>query len=99
LFETKIALLSLLYLSRLVSDVAIQVSQSCVDFDKDSPPTTYGSIADATRLGNPAKDYRVSFLWKHAPVKSTWLLTQEPNTRPVFNGSLIVSEKSARTHF
>jgi len=61
----------------LVQDVANQTAQSHIDFGSDAPHTVYGMVADATRLGNPAKDYKASFLWKASPCKSTWLLAQD----------------------
>ena len=62
---------------RLVTDVAAQLSQSVLDFPNDAPRVTCGIIADATRLGNPAKDFRATFMWKDDGPKSTWLPVQE----------------------
>ena len=61
----------------LVKDVAEQIQQSEFDFSPTRAPTVYGRIKDATRLGQPARDFQASFLWRFGDNKSTWLLPQD----------------------
>ena len=58
-------------------DVKFQDNQSMIDFSHHGDePLQYGCIKDATRLGNPAKDFQVCLLYRDRDKQTAWLLSQ-----------------------
>ena len=65
----------------MVQAVSQRVAQSHLDFAPDpSCPCIHGVIKDATRLGNPARDYEIYYFWRGDTEKGGWLLAQEPSS-------------------
>ena len=52
-------------------------AQMKIDFVPQESSTIYSVVADATRLGNPAKDFEISFLSCSRKRKHGWMNTQD----------------------
>ena len=63
-------------------DVAHQISQMSIDFQWHPQVVSDSWAVDATRLGNPAKDFQITFWSRYPDKKNGYPLAQELHITP-----------------